>query len=188
MKRFAYLLRFLPILFFVGLTITFFYFSPEGILSLVGVENAYVLLFVLAFLGGLTTGSGIPYHVVLISFAAGGLNPLILGITTALAVTFGDCTTYYVGYFGGQLMPVRVQTALKKLSFLKERYPRLLPTIFFLYGACVPFSSDLVTIPMGFLKYPLWRVMLPLGLGTVIFNTALAYAAVYLYGWLAPFT
>ncbi|OGG72741.1 hypothetical protein A3A38_03715 [Candidatus Kaiserbacteria bacterium RIFCSPLOWO2_01_FULL_53_17] len=177
--------RVLPILLFVGISFVFYSSSAESIIRFVGAENAYVLIFTLAFFGGLTTFSGIPYHLVLVTLAAGGLNPFLLGMTTAVAVSLGDCTSYFVGYYGRTLMPARVEAALQRLSGLQERYPRLVPLVIFGYGALVPFSSDLITIPMGFLRYPLWRVMIPLGLGTAIFNMTLAYFATEVYGWLA---
>lgn len=181
----TYLLRLLPLFTFLAISGVFYSSSAEQIISLIGIENAYLFIFILAFFGGLTTFSGIPYHLVLIALAAGGLNPLILGLTTAVAVSLGDCTSYFVGYFGRTLVPERIERALRRLSAIEERHPRLLPMVFFIYGTCVPFSSDLITIPMGLLRYPLWRVIVPLGLGTVIFNTALAYFATDVYSWLS---
>lgn len=178
-----YLPRFLPILFFAGTLFVLFSSSPEDLIRFVGIENAYALIFALAFLGGLTTFSGIPYHLVLITLASGGLNPYLLGMTTALAVSLGDCTSYYVGYYGRDLLPVKLQSSLQRLSKLQVQHPRLLPAAFFFYGACIPFSSDLITIPMGILRYPLWKVIVPLGIGTVIFNTVLALIAAYSYEW-----
>lgn len=186
-KYLKYAPRLLPLLTFVAISAMFYFSSAERIVSYIGVENAYVFIFILAFFGGLTTFSGIPYHVILIALAAGGLNPLVLGLTTAFAVSLGDCTSYFVGYFGREFVPERIERALQRLTRLQEHHPRLLPVIFFLYGVCVPFSSDLVTIPMGLLRYPLWRVIVPLGLGTVIFNTTLAYFALEVQGWLAAF-
>ena len=62
-KKLKYLLGILPLLFFASLSFYLFaYSSPERIVDLIGVNNAYALLFILAFLGGLTTFSGVPYH------------------------------------------------------------------------------------------------------------------------------
>ncbi len=176
-KYSARILGVLPLITLVVISALFYFSSAERVVSLIGVENAYVFIFILAFLGGITTFSGIPYHMMLMALAAGGLNPLALGLTTAIAVSLGDCTSYFVGYFGRALVSSRIERALTRLAALQEHHPRLLPAVFFLYGACVPFSSDLVTIPMGLLRYPLWRVIVPLGIGTVMFNTALAYFA-----------
>ncbi len=184
-KHLTYMLRFLPLLTFVAISAIFYFSSAERVVSYIGVENAYVFIFILAFFGGITTLSGIPYHIVLVALAAGGLNPFVLGITTAVAVSLGDCTSYFVGYLSRDLVPIRIERALQRLVRIQESHPRLLPVVFFFYGACIPFSSDLVTIPMGLLRYPLWRVIVPLGLGTVIFNTTLAYFATDVYAWLS---
>ncbi len=183
----AYLPRFLPVLTLIGISTLLYFSSAESVIRFIGIENAYLFIFVLAFFGGLTTFSGIPYHLVLVTLAVGGLNPLALGLVTATAVSLGDCTSYFVGYFGRELVPERIEHALQRLVRMQEHHPRLLPVVFFLYGACVPFSSDLVTIPMGLLRYPLWRVMIPLGLGTIIFNTMLAYFATEVQHWLTVF-
>ena len=172
----------MPIVFFVTFSLIFYYSSPESIIGLVGVENAYILIFILALIGGLTTFSGVPYHLVLVALATGGLNPLVLGGVTALGVMLGDSTSYYIGYQGRLLIPPRLQSTLQKLSSVQQKYPRLLPVFFLFYGSCLPFSNDVITIPMGFLHYPFWRVIIPLGVGNLVFNIALALVAIYAYG------
>lgn len=181
-KKYA---RWWPVLIFLSVSLSFWYVSPDTIIGYIGIENAYVIIFVLAFLGGVTTFSGIPYHVILMALALGGLNPWILGLVTALAVTLGDITSYMVGYYGRDLFPARIVHALERLVHVRTTYPGLLPVIFFLYGALIPASSDLITIPMGILRYPIHKVLVPLALGTVLFNTGLALIAVHASGWVS---
>jgi len=40
---------------------------------------------------------------------------------------------------------------------------------------------------MGLARYPFWRVMVPLTLGTAVFNATLAFGAVYAYGLVESF-
>ena len=69
-----HLLGIVPFLLFGGLSLYFFVFStPEKIADVVGVTNGYVFISILAFLGGLTTFSGIPYHLILVTLSLGGL-------------------------------------------------------------------------------------------------------------------
>ncbi len=51
----------------------------EVIVSYIHIENAPLLMFVLGLLGGVTSFTGIPYHVVLVSVAAGGRGTMALG-------------------------------------------------------------------------------------------------------------
>ncbi|MBU3956282.1 hypothetical protein KJ633_07460 [bacterium] len=143
-----------------------------------------MLIFILAFIGGLTTFSGVPYHLVLITLATGGLNPLLLGLATAFGVMLGDSTSYYIGYQGRIIIPDRLQKILQQVRYFGLKYPKILPLFFFLYGSLVPFSNDFIVISMGLSRYPFWRVMIPLGLGNLVFNISLAYLAVYAYAFL----
>ncbi|MBI2096770.1 MAG: hypothetical protein HYT40_01265 [Candidatus Sungbacteria bacterium] len=179
-KTLKYLLGITPPLFFVSLSLyLLIYSSPERIVGFIGVTNAYTLIFILAFLGGVTTFSGIPYHLVLITLATGGLNPLLLGFSAAGGVMLGDSTSYYVGYRGGAIVPQGVQKIFQQIYSFSSKYPKILPLFCFLYGSLVPFSNDFITISAGIARYPFWRVMLPLGLGNAVFNVSLAYLATY---------
>lgn len=185
-KRYRYLSGFLPPLFFIIISLYLFFFSsPEYIVSFIGVQNAYMLIFILAFLGGLTTFSGIPYHLVLVTLATGGLNPLLLGFSAAIGVMLGDSTSYYVGYRGGVIIPHGVQKFFQQWYVYIAKYPKLLPLFCLVYGSLVPFSNDFITISAGIARYSFWRVMIPLGIGNVVFNVSLAYvssgANAYLY-------
>lgn len=171
-----------PFVLLVTLSAFFYvYATPEQAIEMIGVENAYALIFILAILGGITTFSGVPYHLVLITLAVGGLNPLALGITTALGVMMGDSVSYYVGYRGEAALPERFKGFFGKIYAIGERHPRLLPAFFFLYGSLMPFSNDFIVISMGLARYPFFKVMIPLGLGNLVFNISLAFLATYAY-------
>ena len=163
-KILEYLPRIIFISFFIGLSLFLVRSSPEELISLIGVENSYIVIFILAFLGGLTTFTGVPYHPVLAVFAAGSPHPLYLGLSTSLGVMLGDSTSYYVGYHGSILVPAGIQKFLKRLLSFFMRYPRLLPFFFFFYGSVIPFSNDFIVVTMGMARYPFWRVMVPLDL------------------------
>lgn len=176
-----YILRIALLTIFIGTAVFFYYSSPENLINFIGVKNAYILMFVLALLGGLTTFSGIPYHAILIIFASGGLQPIILGILTATGVIAGDTVSYFIGYGGRAIIPQKIQTILQKFCLYCLAHPKISPIAFFLYGAIIPFSNDFIVISMGMARYPFWKVMLPLGLGNFIFNISLAYLAAYSY-------
>ncbi len=184
-------LRFLPLaiglLFLCTISATLYFLSPETIISYIGISNAYGLIFVLAFLGGMMTFSGVPYHLILIAFVASGLNPYLLGVLAGLGVTMGDSTSYFLGYFGRAALTGHMQKILEKMEYFKEKYPRILPVIFFSYASLVPFSSDVLTIPAGLIRYPFWRLMIPLALGSMVFNITLALLGVYAYDFVKTF-
>ncbi|MFA6094684.1 MAG: hypothetical protein WC757_02245 [Candidatus Paceibacterota bacterium] len=162
----------------VGLSVFFAsYISPEQLITHIGINNSYLVISLLAFLSGLLTFSLVPYHVVLVALAVGGLNPLLLGLVTTIGIMLGDSVSYYLGYQGRVIIPVRFQSLFKKIHLFGTGHPRLFPFIFFLYGAIVPFSNDFIGISMGLIRYPFWRVIIPLGLGNLVFNSTLAFFA-----------
>lgn len=181
----VYLPRLVFVCFFIGFSLTFYYASPEQVIAFLGAENGYVIMFLLAMIGGLTTFSGVPYHLVLLTLAAGGLHPLLLGLCAAVGVMLGDTTSYFIGYEGREIIPDKIKNALQRLFAFGARYPRTLPVFFFLFGALTPLSNDFIVISAGLAKYPFKKVMIPLALGNIVFNVGVAYAGYYAYGSIA---
>jgi membrane protein YqaA with SNARE-associated domain len=180
-------LHYLPIVtmitFAVSMSVFFYFASPETLIEIIGINNAYLLMFILSFIGGLSTFSGVPFHVVLIALAAGGVNPILLGLSTAVGVILGDSTSYLIGFKGREIAPSRVTEFLERIINFALKYPKILPWFFFTYAAVLPLSNDFIVITMGFAKYPFWKVMVPLALGNLVFNILLAYLAIYAYGF-----
>ncbi|MFZ1988111.1 MAG: VTT domain-containing protein [Minisyncoccia bacterium] len=172
----------IPIAIFIAFSFFFYvYATPEEVIAWIGVEDAYFLMGILGFLSGAMTFSGIPYHLILISFSTGGLNPTLLAFAAAVGLAIGDSTSYFLGYHGSAIIPEQLRKILNRIRTIGERYPRMAPLIFFLYGALVPFSNDFIGITMGLARYSFWRIMIPLSLGTFVFNLGIAYFGIYIY-------
>jgi membrane protein YqaA with SNARE-associated domain len=184
-KRSLY--KYLPLIgvLLILIVVSFFFsdLATEDLVRWIGIENAYALLFVLAFLSGILTFVGVPYHFVLIALALGGLNPWILGISATAGVMLGDSVSYLIGYYSRPMLPVEAQRPLRRLASFFGKYPRLLPVFFFVYGCIAPYSNDLVGITLGVVRYPFARVMIPLGLGNLVFNTTVALLSIHGYSW-----
>lgn len=177
----------LVLILFVTFSTTFYFLTPDEVLQYVGFQSAYLMIFFLAFLGGLSTFSGVPYHVILIAFASSGLNPLFLGLLATSGVMLGDTTSFYLGTQSKKLLSERMLSVLETLRKVENTSPRFMTIIFFLYGALIPFSNDIIVIPSGLLGYRFWRVMVPLGVGTLIFNVGIALIATYLTQYVSVF-
>ena len=172
-------IKFIPLvslaLFVVAVSLVFTFTSPESIVEFFGIQNGYLFLFIITFIAGVSTFTSIPYQVALITLAAGGLDPFALGAVATLGDMLGDTTSYYLGYYGRSILPEEGQWIQKKIKAIAEKHPRLLPLVFVLYGSTAPLSNDVLTIPFGIARYPFFALMIPLGLGNLIYNTALAY-------------
>lgn len=169
----------IPIVGMAAISIILSQFSPEEIVNAVGTSNAYALMFVLAMIGGISTFTAVPYQLVLMGFAAGGINPLLLGTITALGVMVGDSTSYFIGRQSGNIMPEKMQNNLGKITELLLKKPKLITPILIAYGGFSPFSNDFIVISMGMIRYSYWKVILPLTTGNIFYNVGLAYLGYY---------
>lgn len=184
-KKLKYLLVGVSILLFFGFSFyLLIYLGPEQIIEFVGVENAYLLIFVTAIFGGFTTFNIIPYHPLLITLAAGGLNPFILGVLAATGVSLGDSTSYLIGYGGRTILPETAGDWFQRIHSLAVNHPKMFMSLSFIYSSIIPTSNDFITIPAGLARLPFWKVMIPLFLGNVVFDISLAYFAPQAYVFL----
>lgn len=172
------------LLFAIFIWWTYFLFrSPlTEIVGVFGALNGYAVAFIVAFLAGLSTFISIPYYLIVAVLAAGGLNPILLGITAGIGVMIGDSTSYFLGYRSNSIVPSRLSLVFKKFyEWLLARPSWLVYLLLFLYGILAPLPNDFVVIPLGAARYPYWRLFIPLGLGNIIFNVAVATLGIY--GW-----
>lgn len=177
-KTLSLILTLLPFAIIIGLSFfVFFYITPDKLVSFIGTKNAFVLMFVASFISGITTFNGIPYLPILITLAAGGLDPFYLGLASAMGITTGDSTSYYIGYQGASIESKRVKKFSERMRGWMEKYPKAFPVFCFLYGSIFPMSNDFITISSGLARYPFWKMTIPLGIGNIIFNVTLATIA-----------
>jgi len=168
-------------------SITLASFPADDLIDAVGASNAFVLMFILGMIGGFTTFTGIPYHLVLMSLAAGGLDPVGLGVCTALGVMLGDSTMFVIGTKVKASLSPRVLATIEQFSSYLSHHPKLVTPALVSYGAVSPFSNDFVVASLGMVGYGYWRTIIPLTIGNTFYNTALAYLGLYAYdmivGW-----
>jgi membrane protein DedA with SNARE-associated domain len=177
-------LALLPFSIGVIVSITFFFFiDANSIVDYIGTQNAYLMMYTMATLGGLTTFNTIPYFSIILVLATAGVNPVFLGLSSALGVMTGDSFSYLTGRQGATLIPGRLHRLFTNIHELATRHPKTFPIVCFVYGCVSPLSNDFITIPAGMAKIPYWRVMGPLGIGNIIFNITFAYLSVYAYDW-----
>ncbi len=181
------LLPALAVVTFVGIGLTFATISTDTIIAYVGIERAPLLMFLLGMIGGLSTFTGIPYHLVLMGLAAGGATPWLLGVATATGVMVGDSTTYLFSRQAKKGVSGRVERWLDSVAHVLARHPRLLTPGLLLYGTISPFSNDFIVASLTLMGFSYRRIIIPLTIGNMAYNIALAYLGFYFYdswvGW-----
>lgn len=181
----------LPKLFLVltiSLTVVFtLLLTPESLITYIGVENGYLLVLILAFISGVSVFGVAPYHLMLMTLAVGGLNPFLLAAAATIGLGIGDSTSYLLGYHGRAIVPHTLEHVIERISRFFEKHHKTIPVYIFFYGIFAPFSNDFIGVTLGMLRYPFWRIMIPLLSGTFIFNAGLAYLSPTMYDTLLVF-
>lgn len=166
---------------FVVVSIALGSVPSETLIEFIGSENAFVLMFVLGLVGGLTTFTGFPYQFVLMSLAAGGINPIGLGLCTGLGVVAGDSTMFLISKKFKSALPLKITNVVDTLACHLDNHPKLITPTIFLYGAFSPFSNDFIVASLSIMGYKYQRIIIPLAVGNIFFNITIAYLGLYAY-------
>ena len=166
---------------FAGMTVLFLVLPLQTIVDHIGSDNAYIIMFVVAMIGGMTTFSGVPYQFLLIGFVHAGMSPIGLGTITAFGIMAGDSTSYLVGRQSTRLFSPRITRALQHIADILTRHPQWVFPSLFLYGSFSPLSNDFIVISLGLARYSYWRTIVPLLLGNIVYHIGIAYLGVFAY-------
>ncbi|MGV8151836.1 MAG: VTT domain-containing protein [Candidatus Nanoarchaeia archaeon] len=167
---------------FIIWSLVLYHYSPQGIVSKIGIKNSYLLLGLAAFIGGTSIFLPFPYYILTMSFGAAGLNPILLGICAGIGTLLGDSTTYYLAYHGREFAPKKFSVFFINLfNKIVSKNKKCIPVFVFLYTSFLPLPDDLIMVPAGFVGYPFKKIAPFALIGKIIFNTLLAFSG--LYGW-----
>jgi membrane protein DedA with SNARE-associated domain len=160
---------------------SFLYFAGPGFLiEAVGVQNGYILGFLVAAIGGVSTVTSISFYSLVTALAAGGLNPFLLGPIMGTGVTIGDTIFFYLGRTGRHSLPDRLQHHVDQtLEWAYEQPKGTVHLLVFSWAAFMPLPNDLITVPSGISRFEP-EVILPFVLlGNITFTTLLALVVRY---------
>lgn len=159
----------------IGLTIFFYYVSPMQIVDNIGVHNAYMVLAILAVIGGLSSFFAAPFYTTLIAFASADLNVIVLGLIGGVFISFGHIIYFYLGYSGQKFLPMKYQNWLDNFFKKYIKGNIAVPIVAFLYFAFTPFPNEIMLTSLGAIKYSLKKTFGLLVLGNIVLMTTIAY-------------
>lgn len=144
-------------------------YGPRAIVEYIGVENAYLVIFLLAISGGLSSMTSAPFYAALATFAAGGADPLLLGLVAGASISVGDMLFFTFGKVALAETRLKDNRLVVFFKGLLERSPRWgVPGLVLGYTALTPFPNDLLMVPLGTLKERFWVVAPWLAFGNTI--------------------
>ncbi len=139
-------------------------------------QYGYAGAFLISIFGNFTIFFPVPFTITIYAFGA-TLNPLLLGLVCGIGSTIGEASAYLVGMGGRKVIKGRFEERLESAKRLIQRYGA---AIIFLF-ALLPLPDDVILIPLGVLRYDLYKALGAMFLGKVIMLTFVAYAGRYSY-------
>jgi membrane protein YqaA with SNARE-associated domain len=134
----------------------------------------------ISFLGNATVL--IPFPYMGMTFILGGLtdggsgeflfDPWIVGLLSGFGAVLGEMTGYLIGYTGGQLLEKKQRNSFRDYV---DEHPRATPFILW-FLAATPLPDDVLILPLGAVKYPWWKVLIPQFIGKTMFMCAVAWS------------
>lgn len=168
---------FLLIVFFlVAFSVTLFFFTPEEIVEALGVHNTYLVVFIIATIGGLSTLTGTSMFVTIATFASGGSDPWLLGLIGGLGIFISDTIFFFLALKGTEVFEKRSGGMRDKLSKWIYKSPKwLIRLIVFVYTGITPLPTDVLMISLAVTRVP-YKVLAPsVFLGSICIATITAH-------------
>lgn len=134
-------------------------------LSQLLLQYSYFGVFLISFIGAASIIVPIPYTLIIFTLSLSGQwNSTLLIIAGGLGSALGELTGYALGYFGRRIISEERQ---KKMTYLVRLFDRYGPLAIFVF-ALTPLPDDLLFIPLGIMKYKLYKAFIPSLIGKLL--------------------
>ncbi len=100
--------------------------------------------------------------------------PLLVGFIASLGCLVGEMGGYLVGRGASEVISVERKENLKKYQQYLMEHPKLAPFLIFLFGF-TPLNDDMITIPLGLIKYDVKKTIFWVWLGKLGLMLIFAY-------------
>ena len=159
-------------LFIISLITLLFFVSPEEIVRKIGVQNVYILVFIVSLFGGFSAGGSISFISLLITLAIGGVDPIYLGLVAGTSLAIGDMIMFYVGSKGRELIKGAWDEKINKVAlvFKKRKWlEKMTPFLAYFYIGFAPLPNDVLILFLAAIEYPAKKMNWIIILGDLTF-------------------
>lgn len=169
-RRRTYITLAATIFFIAFWTILLMLYNPKEIVKAIGIENGYLLTFFVAMLGAFSSLTFASVYPMIVTFALGDLNPVILTVAAGSGLTIGDALFYYLGMKVRPFIKGKMKRLLDRfLEWTQHRPAWLIPLIVYFYVGFTPFPNNLLTGSLAASGYAFKKAIIPVLLGNISF-------------------
>lgn len=135
----------------------------------------YLGVVTLAIIAGLNAIIPVPAATFVPVFASAGLLMPLIIIALVIGTTIADLIGYIFGRWSRRYVADHYPRTFQAVSTLQKNRRHLLLPAVFCYAAFVPFPNEAIIIPLALVGTRFQTFMIPLVLGTLVNQAALAY-------------
>jgi len=142
----------------------------------------YLGSFLLSFLSNLILFAPIPYLLIIFWLsAAHSVDPIIMGIISAIGAALGKVAVYYIGRGSRRLLNEKEHKDLEFARLIMEKYGMI---AIFLFAAS-PSPDDALYIPLGMMSYNILKFFISCLLGKILLTLVVSFGGHYSIGWMS---
>ena len=139
----------------------------------IAISFGYFGAFLLGLIGAASFFIPLPTTVGLLGVAALRIfDPTLLALAFGIGAGIGQLTSYAVGYAGRAVVSERRQRRLDAMMKILDRYGMMVVVFVF---ALTPLPDNILFIPLGLARYPIWRVFAASLPGKIVMSLIITY-------------
>ena len=152
------------------------YVSPSDLVETIGIRNGYLVMFLVALFGGVSSFTAVSFVATALTLSAGGLNPIFLALASGVGTTLSDSLFFWIGRHAHHVIESqRLSAVIDKIAiWLNDRSRVVVGLFIYIYTGFTPLPTDLLTIVLGLTRQPYVFVIIALTLGNITFTYLLA--------------
>lgn len=159
-------------------SVVFHFYSPHQIVEKIGVENSYILIFLVATFSGVSSFTSTSHYAAIVTFASGGLNIFIIALLAGIGMTIGDSLFYYLGKTGKESLPLKIKEKIQKVEdWLNSKNKIFVPISVYIYTGFTPLPGDILSVFLGVTNHKFKTVIVPILLGNITLMFLISYFA-----------
>lgn len=166
------------ILIVISISATLYFVGPEKIVGKIGVNNSYILIFLMALFAGFSAWTSTAFLITLVGLVFGGISPFGLGLIAGVGLSIGDIFMFYIASRGRKIISGKWDKKIEKFSKkIKNKRGNLIGFLSYVYIGLTPLPNDFLIIFLGIIEYPRKKIYPPIILGDITFALLVAVLA-----------
>lgn len=178
-KRKNIILLFLIIFFIISLYLFLDNVDVQRLVVRIGVHNGYAIVFLVSLFGSLTVVTSTFYFATISTFVIGGLNPIIVAVLSAIALTVGDFFIFLLFYKGIRIIEIYRDNKIRKMFEWFFSKPKIIPLFILLYFAVIPLPNEMMLAILALDKSKYKNIMPAIFIGNLIFSLIISFSIFY---------